>query len=359
MGGDHRTRSSSSGRPAGAAAVPTTSAGLSSPDYVVDLFESLPRRGLDSRVWTVQALCEHLPPGPRIVAPGCGSGVRTVDLAELSAGAVLAVDPHVHPSVRPSRHERRHRACPTGCGASLPTRRRRAPGPERLTRCGPRAPSTTSGWTGPWCGAAGCSARDDTWDEQSRCGACRTSRKRCRRLPPVALGRPLGLRRPRNALGPALRRALGHCTLPDTARCGGTSCTPRWPHGSPNSAGTTDRRPTPCRCSTRSGRRSRCPASTRTAPPTSSPRLGPGAETGPLPTRVGQVGVRRVRRPARAPCPLRCVRPGLGPGRCACPGGRGGLTHGPAGDRNIRSTDRAPGIPPPVASVRSRRGQRR
>jgi SAM-dependent methyltransferase len=61
-----------------------------------ELFEGLPRQGPGNRASTARALalCTGLPAAPRIVDLGCGSGAQTFDLAELTTGALVAIDAH-------------------------------------------------------------------------------------------------------------------------------------------------------------------------------------------------------------------------------------------------------------------------
>ncbi len=61
-----------------------------------ELFEPLPRQGPGNLecLRRALALCGELPPKPRIVDLGCGSGAQTVDLARETGGTVLAVDIH-------------------------------------------------------------------------------------------------------------------------------------------------------------------------------------------------------------------------------------------------------------------------
>jgi len=65
------------------------------------VFEPLPRQGPGQRASTARALasCRGLPAAPMIVDLGCGSGAQTLDLAELTAGTLVAVDLH-EPHVR-------------------------------------------------------------------------------------------------------------------------------------------------------------------------------------------------------------------------------------------------------------------
>lgn len=61
-----------------------------------EVFEPLPRQGPGSRACTKRALemCTDLPAAPRIIDLGCGGGAETIDLAELTAGEIVAVDLH-------------------------------------------------------------------------------------------------------------------------------------------------------------------------------------------------------------------------------------------------------------------------
>ncbi|MGF1643883.1 MAG: class I SAM-dependent methyltransferase [Thiotrichales bacterium] len=66
----------------------------------LELFESLPRQGPGNRACAVRALsyCTDLPPHPAILDLGCGVGAQTLDLAELTAGTLVAIDQHA-PSI--------------------------------------------------------------------------------------------------------------------------------------------------------------------------------------------------------------------------------------------------------------------
>jgi len=70
------------------------------PQLFLDVFEPLPRQGPGSRACTARALalCGALPQSARVLDLGCGSGAQTLDLVELGAGVVVAVDLH-RPSV--------------------------------------------------------------------------------------------------------------------------------------------------------------------------------------------------------------------------------------------------------------------
>lgn len=60
------------------------------------IFEGLERKGPGSGVDTTKAysICKGLPPKPRILDIGCGSGVASVELAQFSGGHVTAADVH-------------------------------------------------------------------------------------------------------------------------------------------------------------------------------------------------------------------------------------------------------------------------
>jgi SAM-dependent methyltransferase len=62
----------------------------------LEIFELLPRQGPGSEAATLKALamCDGLPPGPRVLDLGCGSGAQTLDLAVHTRGLVMAVDAH-------------------------------------------------------------------------------------------------------------------------------------------------------------------------------------------------------------------------------------------------------------------------
>lgn len=61
-----------------------------------ELFEALPRQGPGDLASLRRALaaCVDLPPAPRIVDLGCGSGTQSLQLARLTGGSVLAIDRH-------------------------------------------------------------------------------------------------------------------------------------------------------------------------------------------------------------------------------------------------------------------------
>jgi len=61
-----------------------------------EVFEALPRQGPGSRACAARALalCRGLPPSPAVLDLGCGVGGQTLHLAELTSGAIVAVDSH-------------------------------------------------------------------------------------------------------------------------------------------------------------------------------------------------------------------------------------------------------------------------
>lgn len=61
-----------------------------------ELYESLPRQGPGNRTCAARALalCAELPPAPAVLDLGCGVGGQTLHLAELTSGAIVAVDSH-------------------------------------------------------------------------------------------------------------------------------------------------------------------------------------------------------------------------------------------------------------------------
>jgi len=65
-----------------------------------EVYEALPRQGPGNRACAARALalCRDLPPSPAVLDLGCGVGGQTLHLAELTAGAIVAVDSHA-PSV--------------------------------------------------------------------------------------------------------------------------------------------------------------------------------------------------------------------------------------------------------------------
>ncbi|MCP5150626.1 MAG: methyltransferase domain-containing protein [Ectothiorhodospiraceae bacterium] len=64
------------------------------------LFESLPRQGPGSRACAMRALalCDEIGDAPAILDLGCGAGAQTLQLAELTAGTIVAIDSHA-PSI--------------------------------------------------------------------------------------------------------------------------------------------------------------------------------------------------------------------------------------------------------------------
>jgi len=65
-----------------------------------EVYESLPRQGPGNRACAARALalCEGLPAKPDVLDLGCGVGGQTLQLAELTKGAIMAVDSHA-PSI--------------------------------------------------------------------------------------------------------------------------------------------------------------------------------------------------------------------------------------------------------------------
>lgn len=59
-------------------------------------FEALPRQGPGNLASAAKALalCSGLPPVPAILDLGCGVGMQTLHLAELTSGSIVAVDNH-------------------------------------------------------------------------------------------------------------------------------------------------------------------------------------------------------------------------------------------------------------------------
>lgn len=66
-----------------------------------EVYETLPRQGPGNRACAARALalCHNLPPSPSIIDLGCGVGGQTLQLAELTSGAIVAVDSHA-PSIQ-------------------------------------------------------------------------------------------------------------------------------------------------------------------------------------------------------------------------------------------------------------------
>jgi SAM-dependent methyltransferase len=65
-----------------------------------EVYERLPRQGPGNRACAARALglCHELPDSPAILDLGCGVGGQTLQLAELTSGAILAIDSHA-PSI--------------------------------------------------------------------------------------------------------------------------------------------------------------------------------------------------------------------------------------------------------------------
>lgn len=65
-----------------------------------EVYEALPRQGPGNRDSAARALalCRELPPTPDILDLGCGVGGQTLHLAELTRGAITAIDRHA-PSI--------------------------------------------------------------------------------------------------------------------------------------------------------------------------------------------------------------------------------------------------------------------
>lgn len=65
-----------------------------------ELYESLPRQGPGNRDCAAKALafCRNLPSEPDVLDLGCGVGGQTIHIAEMTSGAVVAIDSHA-PSI--------------------------------------------------------------------------------------------------------------------------------------------------------------------------------------------------------------------------------------------------------------------
>jgi SAM-dependent methyltransferase len=64
------------------------------------VYEPLPRQGPGNRACAARAfgLCRDLTPSPAVLDLGCGAGGQTLHLAELTSGAIVAIDSHA-PSI--------------------------------------------------------------------------------------------------------------------------------------------------------------------------------------------------------------------------------------------------------------------
>lgn len=69
-------------------------------EIFLEVYEPLPRQGPGNRSCAERALgiCAGLPAQPRVLDLGCGAGGQTLQLAELTAGSIVAIDRHV-PSI--------------------------------------------------------------------------------------------------------------------------------------------------------------------------------------------------------------------------------------------------------------------
>lgn len=65
-------------------------------EFFYEIFEVLPRQGPGNKASTQKAFkaIPRLPPHPKILDIGCGTGAQTFDLAELTNGDITAVDDH-------------------------------------------------------------------------------------------------------------------------------------------------------------------------------------------------------------------------------------------------------------------------
>jgi len=65
-------------------------------DFFYEIFEVLPRQGVGNKEATQKAFeaIQGLPPNPKILDIGCGTGTQTFDLAGLTNGDITAVDNH-------------------------------------------------------------------------------------------------------------------------------------------------------------------------------------------------------------------------------------------------------------------------
>ncbi len=61
-----------------------------------EVYENLPRQGPGNRTCAAKALglCHELPQSPVILDLGCGTGGQTLQLAEMTAGSIVAIDSH-------------------------------------------------------------------------------------------------------------------------------------------------------------------------------------------------------------------------------------------------------------------------
>ena len=64
------------------------------PDYMVELYKDLPRcsPGTNDTTFKAFSMLKDLPPNPKILDVGCGTGMQTMDIAKLSKGSIIALD---------------------------------------------------------------------------------------------------------------------------------------------------------------------------------------------------------------------------------------------------------------------------
>lgn len=64
------------------------------PQYLVELYKDLPRCSPGTSDTTKKAflMLKDLPPNPKILDVGCGTGMQTIDIAKLSKGTIIALD---------------------------------------------------------------------------------------------------------------------------------------------------------------------------------------------------------------------------------------------------------------------------
>src|SRR5262249_2954443 len=74
--------------------IETRAGEMTQDELLHELLAGVPRQGPGSTEATLRALAmvEGLPPEPRVLDIGCGSGAQTIDLARATGGSIVALD---------------------------------------------------------------------------------------------------------------------------------------------------------------------------------------------------------------------------------------------------------------------------